>query len=55
MFQLFSELSRATDFFNSVRDEEEHIEYFEVLETLKNRHDEKEVMELIISLYSRSH
>ena len=55
MFDLYSKLSRATDFFNSVRDEENQIEYYEVLETINNRYDEKEVMELIINLYSQSH
>jgi len=55
MFELYSQLSKATDFFNSVRAEEEQLEYFEILEMLNNRHDEKEVMQLIISLYNQSH
>jgi hypothetical protein len=55
MVELYSKLSRATDFFNSVRDEEEHIEYYEVLDMIKNKEDEKEIMETIIYLYGLSH
>lgn len=55
MFDLYAKLSKATDFFNSVRNEEDHIEYYEVLEMIENRYDEKEVMEVIIDLYSQSH
>ena len=55
MFELYSELSRAADFFNSVRDEEEQLEYYEVLDMIEDRYNEKEVMGLIIKLYSQSH
>lgn len=55
MFELYASLSKATDFFNSVRDEGNQIEYYEVLDMLENRHDEKEVMRLIIKLYNQSH
>ena len=55
MFELYSKLSKATDFFNSVRDEENQIEYYEVLDMIQDRYNEKEVMEVIISLYSQSH
>ena len=55
MFDLYSQLSKATDFFNSVRDEGNQIEYYEVLDMVKNRYDEKEIMELIIELYNQSH
>ena len=55
MFELYSELSRATDFFNSVRDEEEQLEYHEVLDMIEDRYNEKEIMGLIIKLYSQSH
>ena len=55
MFKLYCELSKATDFFNSVRAEQEQLEYYEVLNMIEDRYNEKEVMELIISLYSQSH
>ena len=55
MFNLYCELSKATDFFNAVRVEEEQLEYYEVLDMIQDRYNEKEVMELIISLYSQSH
>lgn len=55
MFQLYSELSKAADFFNSVRDEKEQLEYYEVLEMIEDRYNEKEIMGLIIKLYSQSH
>ena len=55
MFRLYAQLSKATDFFNSVRTEEEELEYHEVLNMIKDRYNEKEVMELIISLYNQSH
>lgn len=55
MFELFAELSKAVDVFNKRVIEEEQVEYYEVLEMLEDRHNEKEVMELIISLYSRVH
>lgn len=54
MFQLYAELSKATDFFNSVRDEEEQIEYHEVLEMIQDKYNEKEIMKVIIDLYSLS-
>ena len=55
MFNLYCELSKATDFFNSIRVEEEQLEYYEVLDMIQDRYNEKEVMELIINLYSQSH
>lgn len=55
MFNLYCELSKAADFFNSKRVEEEQLEYYEVLDMIQDRYNEKEVMELIISLYSQSH
>lgn len=55
MFELYCELSKATDFFNSVRTEQEQLEYYEVLEMIEDRYNEQEVMKLIISLYSQSH
>lgn len=55
MFQWYSELSKAADFFNSVRTEEEQLEYYEVLGMIEDRYNEKEVMGLIIKLYSQSH
>ena len=55
MFELYAELSKATDFFNSVRNEENQLEYYEVLSMIKDRYNEKEIMQLIISLYSQSH
>lgn len=55
MFELYAELSKATDVFNASRVEEEEIEYYEVLEMIKDRYNEQEVMKLIIKLYSQSH
>ena len=55
MFELYSQLSKATDVFNSVRVEEEQLEYYEVLNMIEDRYNEKEVMQLIIDLYSQSH
>lgn len=55
MFELYSQLSKATDFFNSVREEEEQLEYYEVLDMIEDRYDEKEIMGLIINLYNQSH
>ncbi len=55
MFELYSKLSKATDFFNSVRDDKEQLEYHEVLGMIEDRYDEKEVMGLIINLYNQSH
>ena len=55
MFQLYAKLSKAADFFNSVRDEKEQLEYQEVLDMIEDRYDEKQVMQVIINLYSQSH
>lgn len=55
MFELYAKLSKAADFFNSVRTEEEQLEYYEILEMIEDRYNEKEVMGLIIKLYSQSH
>lgn len=55
MFELYAELSKATDFFNSVRDEVNQLEYQEVLNMIEDRYNEKEVMQVIINLYSQSH
>lgn len=55
MFEIYAELSRAADFFNSVRDEKEQLEYHEILDMIEDRYNEKEVMGLIIKLYSQSH
>ena len=55
MFRWYSELSKATDFFNSVREEKEQLEYYEVLDMIEDRYNEREVMGLIIKLYSQSH
>ena len=55
MFKLYSELSKATDVFNDTRVEQEQLEYHEVLNMINDRHNEKEIMELIISLYSQAH
>lgn len=55
MFELYSQLSKATDVFNESRSEAEQLEYYEILQTIKDRHNEKEVMQLIINLYSQSH
>lgn len=53
MFELYSQLSKAVDVYNETMKEE--IEYHEVLEMIQDRHDEKEVMGLIIKLYSEAH
>ena len=55
MFQWYSELSKAVDTFNERVVESEVLEYKEVLDMLENKHDEKEVMALIIKLYSMVH
>ena len=55
MFELYSQLSKAADFFNSVREEKEQLEYHEILDMIEDRYNEKEVMELIIKLYNQSH
>ena len=55
MFYLFAQLSKATDIYNNSRVEEEQLEYYEVLDMINDRYNEKEVMELIIQLYSEAH
>lgn len=55
MFELYCELSKATDVFNDSRVEQEQLEYYEVLNMIEDRYNEKEVMELIIHLYSQAH
>ena len=53
MFNWYAELSKAVDVYNENVHEE--IEYHEVLEMIEDRYNEKEVMELIIKLYSAVH
>jgi hypothetical protein len=53
MFHWYAELSKAVDTYNANVHEE--IEYYEVLEMIEDRYNEKEVMELIIKLYSAVH
>ena len=53
MFELYSQLSKAVDAYNENVNEE--IEYYEVLEMIEDRYNEKEVMGLIIKLYSAVH
>lgn len=53
MFELYSQLSKAVDVYNEKAKEE--IEYYEVLEMIEDRYDEKEVMELVIKFYSMIH
>lgn len=53
MFELYSQLSKAVDVYND--NVKEEIEYHEVLEMIQDRYNEKEVMELIIKLYSAVH
>lgn len=53
MFELYSQLSKAVDVYNE--NVKEEIEYYEVLEMIKDRHDEKEIMKVIIQLYSDVH
>ena len=55
MFELYAELSKAVDVFNARVVEQEQVEYYEVLEMIEDRHNEKEVMSLIIKLYSQVH
>lgn len=55
MFELYAELSKAADVFNESRIESEQLEYSEILKMINDRHNEKEVMQLIINLYSQSH
>lgn len=55
MFQLYAELSKAADVYNTHVVEQEQLEYHEILEMIEDRYDEKEVMQLIIKLYSQSH
>lgn len=53
MFELYSQLSKAVDVYNERVNEE--IEYYEVLDMIQDRYNEKEVMQLIIKLYSEVH
>ena len=53
MFELYSQLSKAVDVYNANVHEE--IEYHEVLDMIEDRYNEKEVMALIIKLYSEVH
>ena len=53
MFELYSKFSKAVDVYNENVHEE--IEYYEVLEMIEDRYNEKEIMELIIELYSAIH
>lgn len=55
MFELYAQLSKAVDVFNSRIVEQEQLEYHEVLAMIEDRCDEKEVMGLIINLYSQVH
>ena len=55
MFNLYAELSKAADVFNESRIESEQLEYSEILRMINDRYNEKEVMQLIINLYSQSH
>ncbi len=55
MFELYAQLSKAADVFNESRIESEQLEYSEILQMINDRHNEKEVMQLIINLYSQSH
>ena len=53
MFKLYAELSKAVDVYNENLIEE--IEYYEVLEMIQDKKNEKEIMELIIKLYSKAY
>lgn len=53
MFELYSQLSKAVDVYND--NVKEEIEYHEVLEMIEDRYNEKEVMSVIIKLYSAVH
>lgn len=53
MFELYSQLSKAVDVYNE--NVKEEIEYHEVLNMIQDRYNEKEVMKLIIKLYSDVH
>jgi hypothetical protein len=53
MFNWYAELSKAVDVYNA--NVKEEIEYYEVLEMIEDRYNEKEIMELIIKLYSTVH
>lgn len=55
MFELYAQLSKAADVYNESRVETEQLEYYEVLEMINDRYDEREVMQLIINLYSQAH
>ena len=53
MFELYAQLSKAVDVYNE--NVKEEIEYHEVLEMIEDRYDERELMALIIKLYSEVH
>lgn len=55
MFQWYSELSKVVDVYNERVVESEILEYHEVLDMLEDKHNEKEIMSLIIKLYSMVH
>ena len=55
MFEMYSKLSKAVDVYNESRVEREQLEYYEVLEMIEDRYNEKEVMQLTIQLYSEAH
>lgn len=55
MFYWYSELSKVVDVYNDKVIESEVLEYHEVLDMIKDRHNEQEVMALIIRLYSMVH
>lgn len=51
MVIMFESLSKALDAFNANRIEAEQMEWYELIKDIENPLDEKEVMEIIISLY----
>ena len=55
MFEMYSQLSKAVDVYNESRVEREQLEYYEVLEMIEDRYNEKEVMQLTIKFYSEAH
>ena len=55
MFELYAELSKAADVYNAHVVENEQLEYYEILNMIEDRYNEKEVMQMIIKLYSQSH
>lgn len=50
MFKLYAGLSKAVDVYNENAKEE--IEYYEVLEMINDRYNEREIMELTIKFYN---